>query len=49
MKRPIKFRLISVLSLFLLASSLGHAQTNETYAIKGGTVVRTAWSSFATA
>ena len=39
MKRPIKFRLISVLSLFLLASSLGHAQTNETYAIKGGTVV----------
>ncbi len=39
MKRPIKFHLVSVLSLFLLASCHGHAQTNETYAIKGGTVV----------
>lgn len=32
-----KFRLVSLLSLFLLAT--GYAQTSETYAIKGGTVV----------
>ena len=39
MKPPRKFRLVSILSLFLLASCHGHAQSNETYAIKGGTVV----------
>ena len=43
MNPPIKsqshLRLVALLAVVLLASCHGHAQTNETYAIKGGTVV----------
>ncbi|HEX4948305.1 MAG TPA: amidohydrolase family protein [Blastocatellia bacterium] len=39
MKSRSNFRLVAALALLLLANWHGHAQTHETYAIKGGTVV----------